>query len=302
LAAQLLEPQDLAALGPPEAIRLPLELVDPNPRNPRVSLSEIEQLAASIADPSIGLLQPIIVRRAGERYEVIGGHRRLAAFRQLRESEPHDVQWRTIPAVVRTMDDDSAYVALLSAQVHSKSFSPREESSALEMLATSGRDLAQIGDVLHKSKAWVSARLRIYADAVLSAFVQTGRLTPGVAQELLAVQDVRTRKEYAERAVDEQWSEDRARGEARALRLDKQLREIARRAREMVEILSSIEAARLPTSAARDLWTLHNRIEVLARGGKPVFPTIEAARKAAGVSDRAARKPGKKRRALPAPA
>jgi hypothetical protein len=70
----------------------------------------------------------------------------------------------------------------------------------------------------------------------------------------------------------------------------------------MVEILSSIEAARLPTSAARDLWTLHNRIEVLARGGKPVFPTIEAARKAAGVSDRAPRKPVKKRRAMPRPA
>src|SRR5205085_1319920 len=56
----LLSDADLADLGPPEAVRLPLDLVDPNPRNPRAALAEVDALADNIR--SLGLLQPVIVR------------------------------------------------------------------------------------------------------------------------------------------------------------------------------------------------------------------------------------------------
>lgn len=278
----LLEPHELAEAGPPEAVRLPLDLIDPNPANPRRQLAEIDALADNIR--TFGLLQPVTVRRAGERYELLGGHRRWAAFLLLHEQTPTDPLWRTIPAVVRTEnDDDRAFRMLISSQVHSRAWRPREEASALERLVLGGRNLKQIGEALNRTESWASKRLRVYADAVLSGYVQTGTLAASVAEELLTVLDPAIRKDLAERAVAEQWSQDQARGEVRALRLDRRLAEIARRARELVEILSGIDASRLPRSATDDLLTLRNRIHFLATGQQPVFPTIETAQKVAGV-------------------
>lgn len=303
MAAQpLLESHELAELSPPEAVRIPLDLVDPNPNNPRLHLVEVDALADNIR--AFGLLQPVTVRRQGERYELLGGHRRTAAFTHLRRTEPHDPQWRTIPAVVRpSADDNEDYLRLISAQVHNRAWRPREEAAALERLVLAGRTPSQVGEMLHRSKEWASKRLRVYADSVLSGYVQSGKLPAGTAEELLLVLDANQRKGFAERAVEEEWTQDKARGEVRALRLDKQLRDVARRAKELVNVLSAIDATRLPDGAARDLWTLHNRIEVLARGGKPVFPTLEAARRAAHISETPRpQKQGRKRRVMPAPA
>lgn len=294
---RLLSDQELAEAGPAEAVRLPLDLVEPNPHNPRRELAEIEALAENIR--TFGLLQPVTVRRSGKRYELLGGHRRRAAFALLREQHPEDVQWRSIPAVIRAAkDDDRAYLMLLSGQLHNRVWRPREEAAALERLVLSGRTLVQIGQALHRTESWASKRLRVYSDSVLSGYVQTGQLATGVAEELLVIKDAPTRKDFAERAVKEGWSQDRARGEARSLRLDKQLREVARRARELLEILSSIEPSRLTPAMTRDLWTLRGRIDVIGRGG-PVMPSIEQAQRAAGVRTqekpkRGRRKPGLK--------
>lgn len=299
----LLEQADLAEAGQGEGIPLPLDLIDANPHNPRRDLAELDQLAESIREFS--LLQPIIVRRIDERYQVLGGHRRLAAYRLLHEREPHEPRWGAISAVIRnTDDDDRAYLMLLTSQLQQVGWRPREEAAALEQLVTSGRTVTQVSEVLHRSTAWASTRLRIYADVVLSALVQTRQIAPGVAQELLLVKDTATRKELAERAVAEQWSQDRARGEVRALRLDRQLRETAKRARELLTLLSSIEASQLPTTAARDLWALHGRIEQMATGKKPIFPTIEAARREAGVREEPARRrrEARRHRTMPRPA
>jgi ParB/RepB/Spo0J family partition protein len=292
---QLLTDQELVESGPPEAVRIPLDLVDPSPNNPRTNLPEVDALADNIK--AFGLLQPVTVRRASERYELIGGHRRWAAFLELREKEPHDPQWRSIPAVIRsTDDDDRAFLMLLSSQLHNYSWRPREEAAALERLVLGGRNLKQIGEVLHRTESWASKRLRVYADAVLSGYVQTGKLSTGVAEELLTIVDLATRKEFADRAVQEGWSQDQARGQARSLRLDKQLREVAKRARDLLDILSQVDPSRLPASATKDLWELQQRIVAIGRGGR-VMPSIEQAQRAAGVRNqekpqRGRRKPG----------
>jgi ParB family chromosome partitioning protein len=288
--SRLLEPQELAEAGPPEAVLIPLDLIDPSANNPRQGLQEIDELAASIKDFS--LLQPVTLRRLGERYELIGGHRRWAAYLQLAEQEPQEPRWRAIPAVIRTMDDDRAYLALITSQVHNRNWKPKEEAAALERLAET-YTLKQIGALVHRTESWASKRLRVYADAVLSGFVQSGRLAAGIAEELLLVEDARIRSALAQRAVDEAWSQDQARAEARALKLDKQLRHIARQARELLGILSTIDRTKLPRAAQDELWSLHLRIEFLATGKAPVFPTIAAAQAAARVNPE---KPPRQRR------
>jgi ParB family transcriptional regulator, chromosome partitioning protein len=286
----LLEPHELAVLGPSASQILPIDLIDPNPLNPRKQLTEVDALADNIKQ--FGLLQPVIVRHTGERYELLGGHRRRAAVLLLRDREPHDPRWRVLDAVVRDADDDQSYLMLLSAQVHNRSWRPREEASALERLII-GRTLKQVGEALNRTESWASKRLRVYSDSVLSGYVQTGRLTATVAEEMLSILDSTIRQEIAERAVAEGWSQAHARNQVRALRLDRQLREVAKRARELLALLSSIDAGRLPREAKDDLMTLHRRIVALGRG--PVLPTIEAAQKAAGVKTQERPKTGKRR-------
>lgn len=289
-----LEPHELAEAGPAEAVRLPVELIDPNPANPRHQLAEIDALAESIRDPSISLIHPIAVRRMGDRYQVLSGHRRLAAFAWLADQEPHEVRWKTIPATVRTADDQAAYLALISAQAHSRSWTPREEASVLEELAST-RTLAAVGHLIHKSEPWVQKRLKVYADAVLSGLVQTGKLAPSIAQEFIGVKDPAVRRDLALRAIDEQWSMDHARAEVRKLSLSAEIRDLSRRTQEMLALLGRVQVDQIDITVFRDLLVLRGRIDQLsqqARGGTgPVFPSIERAAEVAGVKPNARQKP-----------
>lgn len=285
MTERLLTDQELAEQGPPEAVRLPLDLVDPNPQNPRQTLVEVDALAENIK--TFGLLQPVTVRRAGDRYELLGGHRRRAAVALLREQEPLAPQWRTIAAVVRSADDEQADLMLISAQVHSRAWKPREEAAALERLLLGGRNLRQVGEALNRTESWASKRLRIYADAVLSGYVQTGKLPATVAEELLTLETVELRREYAERAADEHWSQSQARAEVRKLKTDRQIGDLDRSVLALHELLSSIEPSRISPQAFRNLYVLEGaivKIRERARAGQePVMPTIEEAQRAAGV-------------------
>lgn len=95
----------------------------------------------------------------------------------------------------------------------------------------------------------------------------------------------------AEQAAKEGWTQDQARGYVRALRLDRQLLQIARRARELLELLSTIDPSRIPPDAAIDLNALRRRIMALSRA--PILPSIAEAQKVAGVNPD---KPVKQRR------
>ncbi|MGI6240300.1 MAG: ParB/RepB/Spo0J family partition protein, partial [Christensenellales bacterium] len=92
--------EDVVASAQPkrvdEVMRLPIRLIDPNQNQPRRSFDEgaLKELAQSIA--AVGVLQPIIVAPAGERYEIIAGERRYRASRLAGLDE--------IPAIVRDWD------------------------------------------------------------------------------------------------------------------------------------------------------------------------------------------------------
>lgn len=275
MTTALLDPADLAELGSIEP-RVPLELIDPNPHNPRRNLTEIEALADNIRQH--GLLQPVTVRRKGDRYELLGGHRRFAAYQALAKREPHEDRWKAIPYVIRNQDDDEkALEALISGQVHIVEWPPREEAALLDLLVQSGRSPSEVAKALNKSPSWFSKRLGIYNDSVLSGYVQTGRLKRGVAEELLPVKDVDTKKRIAEEAATDHLSQDQVKGRVRALRLDIQLSHLDRQIREVIDTLESIDLSKLPTPMYRNLMLLFSRLELVARhGGNPRrMPTVD---------------------------
>src|SRR4051812_18718940 len=251
----LLDPADAAEMGPPAAIRIPLDLIDVSPFNPRQELFEIGSLAENIKQ--FGQLQAIFVHRVGDRFGVLVGHRRLAAFKLLAAREPYEPKWRAICATVIHEDDkDTLFKMLISGQVHISDWAPHEESAALEHLVELGYNASEIGESLNKSPSWASKRLRVYNDSVLSDYVQSGKLKTGTAEELLPVVDVDVKKRIAADAVTHNLTQDQVKDRVRALRLGNRWALVGQLVRQLLDILSSVDPLNdpPPIEIARDLW------------------------------------------------
>jgi ParB family transcriptional regulator, chromosome partitioning protein len=96
----LLEVIQPRAAAPEPTVRLALDRIDPSPRNPRRALAGLAELADSIE--AYGLLQPVVVRERGPRYELIAGHRRFAALQLLAERDrPAPAGGRSTPSSAR---------------------------------------------------------------------------------------------------------------------------------------------------------------------------------------------------------
>jgi len=176
---------------------VPVGDVRPSPRNPPHQTGGIDELADSIG--THGLLQPVVVRVVAGAYELIAGHRRLAAVKRL--------GWSKVPAVVRDEDQADAYILTLVENLQREDLSPKEEAAALEVLMRErGWTTRQVGEAIKRSHMYVSRRLRVFEDVVLAPLVLKNRLAVSTAEELLRAPDPAIRKELAEHAADERWT------------------------------------------------------------------------------------------------
>jgi len=125
---------------------IPLDRIDPNPFQVRFELDEqkLSELTDNIRREGT-LLQPILVRKVGERYQSIFGHRRVAAFRRLRDEAKTDderARWATIPArELQNVTDDQMLLLALDENVLRSDLSPVEEALALSRLRDVRSDL-----------------------------------------------------------------------------------------------------------------------------------------------------------------
>ncbi|MGI8622745.1 MAG: ParB/RepB/Spo0J family partition protein, partial [Solirubrobacteraceae bacterium] len=154
--------------------QVPVELVSPNPNQPRRAFDEaaLQALAASLAER--GVLQPVLVRPiVGGTYELIAGERRWRAARQ--------AVLATIPAVVRPQDEvESLEIALIENMVR-EDLSPVEEARACSLLVEElGLTREDLGRRVGRSRVAVSNLIRLLdlPDEALS-LLQEGVLTEG---------------------------------------------------------------------------------------------------------------------------
>ncbi|MDX8152472.1 ParB/RepB/Spo0J family partition protein [Patulibacter brassicae] len=189
---------------------LPLDLVVPNPNQPRRVFEEeaLQALADSIADR--GLLQPVLVRPLpGGRYEIVAGERRWRASRIAGLSE--------IPAIVQEQDDATSLQAALVENMARADLNPVEEARAVAALVEDlGLTREAVGRMVGRSRVAISNLLRILdlPDEALD-LIGDGRLTEGHGRALLLADGHATRRDLARRAAEEGWSvrvlEERAR-------------------------------------------------------------------------------------------
>jgi ParB family chromosome partitioning protein len=201
---------EAAAAQPQELRELPVELISPNPKQPRRRFDEqaLAALAGSLGES--GVLQPVLVRpKVGGTYELIAGERRWRAARM--------AGLDAIPALVRDRADVEALELALIENMAREDLSPIEEARACAALVEElGLTREDVGRRVGRGRVAVSNLLRLLdlPDEVID-FLQVGSLSEGHGRALLLADDHGARRALARLAVAEGWSvralEERAR-------------------------------------------------------------------------------------------
>jgi ParB family chromosome partitioning protein len=186
----------LLAARTPTAVRdIPLEKVIPNPGQPRMTWHEetLAELAASIREH--GVLQPILVRPAGEDYEIIAGERRWRASKLAGKE--------TIPAIVERFDDSTALEIALIENLQREDLSPLDEAVIYKKMTDElGYSIRNLANKLSKDKGYVENRLRLAtAPDDVREMVAQRYDTLSAAYELMKLENKRRRQSLAKQII-----------------------------------------------------------------------------------------------------
>ena len=195
-------------------VELPVTAIRRNPRQPRrvFDPAALEELATSIA--SVGVVQPVIVRKTDEGYELIAGERRWRAAQQ--------AGFTVVPAIVRAASDVESLELALVENVVRQQLNPVDEAFALKVLledlgVTQEKLAARVG----KSRSAIANKIRLLdLPAPIQESLASGALSEGHARALLSLggrgEQVRLARRIAEKGLSVRQVEDevRRRGEA----------------------------------------------------------------------------------------
>lgn len=183
-----------------EIVHVPLARLDFNPEQPRKAADPeaIDELARSIQE--FGILEPVLVKRSGERFVLIAGERRVTAAKR--------AGLESVPAMVKSLNDRDMLAVALIENIQRENLNPIDEALAFARLRD-GFELTQdeIARRVGKSRVAVANALRLLQlDAAMMRDVSRGALTAGHARALLAVDDPAERNQLWERIKAEKLS------------------------------------------------------------------------------------------------
>ena len=162
---------------------LPVGSLEPNPDQPRRHFDEdaLDELASSIKVR--GLIQPIVVRARGERYQIVAGERR---WRAAQRAQLHDV-----PVIVREFDDTETLEVAIIENIQRQDLNAVEEAEAYKRLIDEfGHTQEVIGRLVHKSRSHIANLLRLLdLPEKVRAMVAAGELSMGHARALISSAD-----------------------------------------------------------------------------------------------------------------
>ena len=180
-----------------ELIELEIERIRPNSQQPRTRFAEdeLDNLAASIREN--GVVQPIIVRKALDGYELVAGERRWRASQR--------AGLEKIPAVVRSVDDGKLLEIALLENIQRQELNPVEEALAYRKLIDSiGLTQDELSNRIGKSRTHITTFLRfLKLPEDVQKLVEDGRLSAGHARALLMTEDIAIQRQVARRVIEE---------------------------------------------------------------------------------------------------
>lgn len=183
-----------------ETDEVSIELVEPNPNQPRTNFKkeELEELAESIKRN--GLLQPILVRKVGNKYQIIAGERRYQACKQIGLDR--------VPVRVREVDDDETIMLALIENIQRSDLNPIEEAYGYRRMMERGKmTQSQVAQAVSKGRSTVANALRLLElpeDAQLLLFEE--KITAGHARAILSVPTTEGRTKLTKKLMEESLS------------------------------------------------------------------------------------------------
>ena len=189
-----------AELNGKELLEIPTDTVAPNPYQPRkvIDPEAIRELADSIN--AEGLLQPIVVRKVDDGFQLIAGERRLRAHQHL--------QRQTVLARVLQVNELSSATLSLIENLQREGLNPMEEALGYDSLVKEfGLTQSKVAERVGKSRSYVTNSLRfLQLEKELQELLSSGSLSTGHAKILLGVEDSKLRIKLAYLTVSEGWS------------------------------------------------------------------------------------------------
>lgn len=141
-----------ASAGSPVGRIVPIDQIDPNPNQPRQVMGDLSELMASIAEK--GIIEPLVVRQRGSRFQIVAGERRYQAAVQVGITE--------VPVVIRDVDDSEILEIALIENLQRKDLTPFEEAEALQALADqAGYTHEDLAHHLGKSRTSITESLTL---------------------------------------------------------------------------------------------------------------------------------------------
>ncbi len=181
------------AAGTP--VHVDIDLIDPNPYQPRTQFKAdaLEELAQSIR--ANGIIQPLVLRPTGRRYQLIAGERRWRAAQK--------AGLMRVPAILKDIPEDRALEITLVENLQREDLNPIEQARAFERLMTEFHlTQEEIAERTGKDRTTIANTLRLLKlEKPILELVEEGRLTSGHARALLAIDDSKLRSILAQRAA-----------------------------------------------------------------------------------------------------
>ncbi len=178
---------------------LDIALIDPNPDQPRREFDQagLAQLARSIGQH--GVLQPVVVRQAGSRYELVMGERRFRASQLAGR--------KVLPAVILDVAPADRLELAIVENVQRQDLNPMELAHAYQALADAGHTQEEIGRKVAMDRSSVANHIRLLdLSSSIQTDVEAGRLSIGHAKALLQVTDVEAREALRVRILKQSLS------------------------------------------------------------------------------------------------
>lgn len=203
LSALIQDKEKVETLINPESIDsdesvalLKLEAINPNPDQPRKIFQKdaLKELAESIK--SNGVIQPIIVRKTKEGYEIIAGERRWRAAKEAGLQE--------IPSIIREIDDITADRISLIENVQRENLNPIEEAQAYRRIMEEYKlKQDELGKAVGKSRSYISNVVRLMnLDEKIIQYIYEGKLSGGHGKALLGISDKTQQVKAAEKIIE----------------------------------------------------------------------------------------------------
>jgi len=179
---------------------LDIDLIRPNPEQPRTRFTEsaLEELTQSIA--ANGVVQPIVVRRKGDGFEIVAGERRWRAAQR--------AGLRKIPAAVKDVSDDKLLELALIENIQRQELNPIEEASAYrKLIDTLGLTQEDVASRVGKDRTLIATTLRLLKlPADIQKLVEEGKLSAGHGRALLLTDDPAHQRRVARAVIEKGMS------------------------------------------------------------------------------------------------